>query len=63
MAWGTYLWRWRDLYDNKLSRFKWLKAAFAMPLIPGYYRQVGGVFRNIVRTELMEMLGLRKANA
>ena len=63
MAWGTYLWRWRDLYDNKLSRFKWIKAAFALPLIPAYYRQVAAVFRNSVRTGLKEMLGLRKANA
>jgi glycosyltransferase involved in cell wall biosynthesis len=53
MAWGTYLWRWRDLYDNKLSRLKWIKAGFAMPLIPGYYRQVGAVLRNIVKAGLV----------
>ncbi len=39
MAWKTYLYRWRDMYRGRLSYWRWLRAAFAMPLIPGYYRQ------------------------
>jgi glycosyltransferase involved in cell wall biosynthesis len=56
MAWGTYLWRWRDVYSKRLSRLQWTKAAFAMPFIPDYYRAVRGVFRSIVKVELKKSI-------
>jgi hypothetical protein len=43
MAWETYLWRWRDIYNRKLSYARWLRAAFAMPFISAYYKQVARV--------------------
>ena len=43
MAWGTYLWRWRDIYKRKLSSVRWVMAAFAMPFIAAYYKQVARV--------------------
>jgi glycosyltransferase involved in cell wall biosynthesis len=43
MAWETYLWRWRDIYNRKLSCARWLRAAFAMPFITDYYKQVARV--------------------
>jgi glycosyltransferase involved in cell wall biosynthesis len=56
MAWQTYLWRWRDLYSSKVSRLQWTKAAFAMPFIPGYYRRVGAVLRNGVKSKLKKCI-------
>jgi glycosyltransferase involved in cell wall biosynthesis len=52
MAWQSYLLRWRELYNERLSRLQWTKAAFAMPLIPDYYREVSAVFRNCVKANL-----------
>jgi glycosyltransferase involved in cell wall biosynthesis len=46
MSSSTYFWRWRDIYKNRLSAAEWIKAAFAMPFIPSYYRNVLSVFRN-----------------
>ncbi len=43
MAWGTYLWRWRDIYKRKMSYLRWVMAAFAMPFIAAYYKQVARV--------------------
>ena len=40
----TYLWRWSDLYKKRLTTMEWVKAAFAMPPIPFYYRKVAGIF-------------------
>ena len=56
MAWGTYLRRWRNLYTKRLSRLQWTKAAFAMPFIPDYYRNVGAVLRNRVKAKLKKSL-------
>ncbi|MFO1497537.1 MAG: hypothetical protein U1G07_03925 [Verrucomicrobiota bacterium] len=39
MSWGAYLWRWRDIYRQRLSYPKWVMAAFALPLIPAFYRR------------------------
>jgi glycosyltransferase involved in cell wall biosynthesis len=46
MSSSTYFWRWRDIYRNRLSAGEWVKAAFAMPFIPSYYRNVLSVFRD-----------------
>ena len=40
MTWGTYLYRWATLYQRRLPLLQWVRAAFAMPFIPNYYRQV-----------------------
>lgn len=40
MTWGTYRYRWKNLYYDRLSRLEWMRAAFAMPWIPAYYRAV-----------------------
>jgi GT2 family glycosyltransferase len=40
MTWGTYRHRWKNLYYDRLSRPEWVRAAFAMPWIPAYYRSV-----------------------
>jgi glycosyltransferase involved in cell wall biosynthesis len=43
MAWETYLWRWQDMYRKRLPCRQWVKAAFAMPFIPAYYRKVTSI--------------------
>lgn len=42
MTWGTYRYRWKNLYRDRLSWLEWVRAAFAMPWIPDYYRAVLG---------------------
>jgi glycosyltransferase involved in cell wall biosynthesis len=44
MAWKTYYYRWTGLYRNRLSSAQWVRAAFALPYIPAYYRAVGATF-------------------
>lgn len=41
MSWGMYLSRWKGMYRKRLSFLQWSIAAFRMPLIRDYYRQVG----------------------
>lgn len=57
--WKTYLWRWRDIYKQRLPYVEWMRAAFEMPFIPSYYRNVASVFRTDVKTRAMKSLGLR----
>jgi len=45
MNWGCYYERWNGLYRQRLSFAAWLKAAFALPFIPGYY---GAVSRSLM---------------
>jgi glycosyltransferase involved in cell wall biosynthesis len=40
MAWKTYYFRWADMYKKRLSRLAWVKAAYALPYIPQYYKAV-----------------------
>jgi glycosyltransferase involved in cell wall biosynthesis len=40
MAWTTYYWRWADMYRQRLSPLQWVKAGFALPFMPDYYRAV-----------------------
>lgn len=40
LGWGTYLERWEGMYRGQAPIFQWVKAAFAMPYIPEYYRFV-----------------------
>jgi hypothetical protein len=40
MNWECYFVRWKGLYKQRLTPFEWLKAAFALPFVPAYYREV-----------------------
>jgi glycosyltransferase involved in cell wall biosynthesis len=46
MAWRTYYYRWRGTYRGKLSRASWIRAAFALPFIPSYYKAVALTFKS-----------------
>jgi hypothetical protein len=63
MTWQTYLERWDGLYRKRLSRRAWLRAAFEMPFIPGYYAGVAAAFadagRNAVVARARRALRLR----
>jgi glycosyltransferase involved in cell wall biosynthesis len=37
-GWRTYRHRYRNMYRNRMPRLQWLRAGFAMPFIPEYYR-------------------------
>ena len=52
MSWGGYFLRWRNIYKGRLTFFQWTKAAFEMPFIPAYYRQVAAVLLYSVRARL-----------
>lgn len=41
-AWRTYRYRWKTMYRKRLPFFEWLRAGFAMPFIPEYYRWLSG---------------------
>ena len=56
--WQTYLWRWRDIYKGRISRFEWVRAAFAMPLIVPYYRKVASVLLREAKAETMRRFGI-----
>jgi len=40
MVWSVYLTTWKSRYRLKLRYGQWLRAAFAMPVIPSYYARV-----------------------
>ena len=39
-AWRTYYFRWTGMYRKGLPPAQWVMAAFALPLIPNYYKAV-----------------------
>jgi hypothetical protein len=41
-AWGTYRHRWKGMYRERMGPFEWLRAGFALPFIPEYYRWLAG---------------------
>lgn len=41
-AWGTYRVRWKGFYRRRMRPLAWLRAGFAMPWIPEYYRWLSG---------------------
>jgi glycosyltransferase involved in cell wall biosynthesis len=55
-AWRTYLKRWNGIYRNRLSWPEWVAAAFAMPPIPEYYREVA-----FILLDASKMFALRKS--
>ena len=42
-SWGMYLSRWNGMYRERLGIGAWMRAAFFLPWIPGYYKQVGRI--------------------
>jgi|CXWL01.1.fsa_nt_gi glycosyltransferase involved in cell wall biosynthesis len=58
MTWQTYHSRWDTLYRERLALVPWVKAAFALPYIPDYYRAVRSSLRHGVKEKLF-----RKAKA
>lgn len=41
-AWKTYRHRWKGMYRKRLPTAQWLRAGFALPFIPEYYRWLSG---------------------
>ena len=37
-AWKTYRSRWTNMYQRRMRKGEWLRAGFAMPWVPEYYR-------------------------
>ena len=56
MAWRTYLWRWKSLYQEGLPRLRWWKAAFALPPIKDYYREVAVVLIQDVKSRTKRLV-------
>jgi glycosyltransferase involved in cell wall biosynthesis len=53
MAWQTYFVRWNNIYRNRLTFWQWVAAAFVMPPIPAYYREVAFVLLSGSKTALL----------
>lgn len=49
MSWGMYLGRWQNIYRQRLPYHQWARAAFAMPLIPSYYKRALRVLARATR--------------
>jgi glycosyltransferase involved in cell wall biosynthesis len=54
MAWKTYFYRWTGLYRGRLTAAQWVRAGFALPFIPDYYRAVRAV---LIGASLSVLLG------
>jgi hypothetical protein len=57
MTWETYLWRWKDLYKEKMSTWRWVRAGFAMPYIPAYYQRVGKALKVAAKARIKGWFG------
>lgn len=57
MSWGTYFWRWRDVYRSRMTGMQWITAAFALPFSQGYYGQVAAVLRDAAKSRLKRAVG------
>jgi glycosyltransferase involved in cell wall biosynthesis len=47
MNWEFYYDRWSGMYREELTTLQWIKAAFALPFIPGYYMRVASTLAHI----------------
>lgn len=56
LGWKTYYLRWRGLYRRRLTQREWVRAAFALPFIPAYYRLVARVMLSRLTTPLVAPL-------
>jgi glycosyltransferase involved in cell wall biosynthesis len=52
-AWRTYRHRWKGMYRRRMEPAEWLRAGFALPFIPEYYRWLSGYLlkRGLSRTK------------
>jgi hypothetical protein len=57
MVWGTYFWRWRDVYRTRMSGIQWVLAAFAMPRSEGYSRRVLSVLKDAAKSRVGRLFG------
>jgi glycosyltransferase involved in cell wall biosynthesis len=62
MAWSSYLWRWRELYQGTMPPLQWAGAAFAMPWIPEYYRGVYDILMERARRTVKRCLARNNAS-
>ncbi len=56
MAWGMYLWRWRDIYRGRISAVRWVANAFRMPFLPAYYKNVALVFASVIKSRIKSVV-------
>jgi glycosyltransferase involved in cell wall biosynthesis len=49
-----YFYRWRDRYAQRLSTAAWLRAAYALPFMPSYYRQVHATLAELAKRPVRE---------
>ena len=56
LGWHTYFDRWGTMYKDQMSYGQWVKAAFAMPYIPEYYRSVRSSLRYETKDAMMKRL-------
>jgi glycosyltransferase involved in cell wall biosynthesis len=59
MMCDAYLARWKAMYRGRLSTRQWLRAAFAMPLIPRYYRALAAELWKALKTPVAGLLKAR----
>ena len=53
MSWETCFYRWRDMYQFRMSPSRWILVAFTMPYIPDYYSRVIAVIRETLRNAIL----------
>jgi glycosyltransferase involved in cell wall biosynthesis len=51
-----YFYRWRDRYSTRLSTMAWLRAAYALPFMRSYYRQVHGTLAEMAKRPVRERM-------
>ncbi len=56
MIWVTYLGRWNSIYRERLAWVPWVRSAFAMPLMPAYYKRVASILINTSKGSLKARL-------
>lgn len=56
MNWHTFFERWDTIYKERMSYGQWIKAAFALPYIPEYYRAVGSAMRYATKAAMVKGL-------
>lgn len=62
MTWETYLWRWKDIYQHKLSATRWAMEAFRMPFISAYYRRVASIFSGTAKARVKRLFANQPEN-
>ena len=55
MNWKFYYQRWSATYPGSLNTMQWIKAAFALPFIPGYYMKIASTLARIPAVSLVSL--------